>query len=89
MTQPENEESLPEVDLVHPELPRVTCEELKHLVDEGANILLVDTRGVSHFQKEHIPGAINIPNNPFPPFTEQMIEIKLSMLPHNRLIIFY
>lgn len=89
MTQPENEESLPEENLVHPELPRVTCEELKQLMDEGANLLLVDTRGESHFKKEHITGAINIPNNPFPPFTEQMIEIRLGMLPQDRLIIFY
>lgn len=84
MAQLENEEML-----VHPELPRVTCEELKQFMDEGVNLLLVDARGESHFKKEHIKGAINIPNDPLPPLTEQMITIRLTMLPWDKMIIFY
>lgn len=44
---------------------KLMCElgpvELKRLLDEKSSILLVDVRDRDSFAKEHIPGAINIP----------------------------
>jgi rhodanese-related sulfurtransferase len=36
--------------------------DLKVALEAGENILLVDARSPEAFQKEHIPGAINIPH---------------------------
>jgi rhodanese-related sulfurtransferase len=36
--------------------------DLKVALESGANILVVDARSTDSFQKEHIPGAINIPH---------------------------
>lgn len=72
------------------EVSVVTCEEVKTMIDEGAEIVLVDTRLESNFQREpHIKGAINIPDTVLPPMTEQTIEAKLMGLPWNQSIIFY
>ncbi len=72
-----------------PEIPRITCEELKQLIDKEDDFVLVDTRAEISFKGEHLKGAINIPGTPVPPLTEQMIKTKLSMLPGDKLIVFY
>ncbi len=41
--------------------PAVTASELKILVERGENFVLVDVRDGDSFEKEHIPGSINIP----------------------------
>jgi len=74
---------------MYPELPRVTCQELKQLMDEGVDLTLVDTGGGGHFRMGHIKGASNIPSDPLPPYTEEWVENKLTMLPSDKLTIFY
>ena len=46
------------------EVPRITCEELKQLIDKGENVVIIDTRKSSGYNAEHIKGAINIYYNP-------------------------
>lgn len=85
---PTPEEVVPE-EVYLPEIPRITCEELKQAMDEGVGLVLVDTRIDFSFKEEHIPGAINIPDTPLPPLTEEMITAKLLMLPRDKLIALY
>ena len=72
---------------VHPELPRITAGELKELIDNKGNFILIDSRDSGSYSKEHIKGAINIYFDPAgDPMTRQMT---LMALPMDRLIIVY
>jgi len=71
-------------------VPLITCEELKKMMDEGIDLVLVDTRLESSYKRDpHIRGAINIPDAALPPMTEQIIDIKLMELPWDQTIVFY
>ena len=79
-----------ELSFALPEIPRITCEELKQMMDRGDDFVLVDTRSVEWgYNLGHLPGAISIPNQPEPPYTEEWITMKLEGLPTDKLIIFY
>ena len=68
----------------------ITCEELKQMMDEGADLVLVDTRLESSYKRDpRIKGAINIPDTALTPMTEQVIEIKLMELAWEKTIVFY
>jgi rhodanese-related sulfurtransferase len=43
------------------QIPRVAPEELKNLLDGGAEIIIVDTMSPEWYRKGHIKGAINFP----------------------------
>lgn len=46
------------------EVPRITAEELKNRLDDGEDILIVDTRiGRKQYELGHVPGAIMKPRN--------------------------
>lgn len=47
-------------DIAHPELPRITAQELKQLMDKKGDHILVDSRDSGKYSLEHIEGAINI-----------------------------
>ena len=68
-----------------PQIPRVTCEGLKLLMDIKYNYALVDTRPQQIFDKGHIPGAINIPIA----LSTEVVNQALCLLPKDCLIIFY
>jgi rhodanese-related sulfurtransferase len=86
VTYPPDEEKTPSEAAV----PRITCEELKQMMDEGVDLVVVDTRWEGAYKREpHIKGAVNIPGTILPPMTEQIIEIKLMALPWDKTIIFY
>ena len=83
-------EVAPEEALYLPELPRISCEELKQLMDGKADLVMVDTRMDFSFNEGHLPRAINIPASPFPPaITEEMIEEEYMKLPRDKLIVLY
>jgi 3-mercaptopyruvate sulfurtransferase SseA len=42
-------------------IPRITAEELKKLMDEGADLVVVDTLYPYWYKRGHIKGAINFP----------------------------
>ena len=75
------------VVLAHPEVPRITAEELKQLIDQHADIVIVDTRDAVSYEYGHIPGAINIYYDPTAdPTTRELI---LVALPGDKLIALY
>lgn len=59
-------------------VPRITCEELKTLIDKEEKPVIIDTRAASAYKPEHLPGAINIFLNPAgDPFERQMTFMSL------------
>ena len=68
----------------------ITCDELKKMMDEGTETVLVDTRLESSYKRNpHIRGAVNIPDTVLPPMTEQILQIKLMELPWDQTVVFY
>jgi predicted sulfurtransferase len=83
------EEPIPqfEREVAFPEVPRITAEELKQLMDKKGEYVIVDTRSSSSYDYGHIEGAINIYSDPQgDSFPRQMM---LGALPRNKLIILY
>lgn len=69
------------------EVPRITCEELKQLIDKGEKLVVVDTRGSGSYDTEHIKGAINISYDPSGDPMER--EMTLTALPMDKLTVLY
>lgn len=63
------------------EVPRISVEELKERLDNGEEIVVVDTRSTSSYDIEHIPGAISMPST--------NIESPLDELPLDQEIVLY
>ena len=69
------------------EVPRITCEELKQMINKRKNVVIIDVRMNSAYYAEHIKGAVNIY---YHPSGDQMgREIMLSALPMDTLLVFY
>jgi predicted sulfurtransferase len=79
--------SAEEDEMVHPEVPRITAEELKQLMDEEGEYVLVDSRDSASYNQGHIEGAVNIYYNPTA--DPVSIEMMLLGLPMDKLIIIY
>ncbi len=77
----------PEEDVVLPNIPRITAEELKQMIDKGGDLVTVDTRDSGSYDAGHIKGAINIYYDPTSdPMARQMM---LIALPMDKLIVTY
>jgi rhodanese-related sulfurtransferase len=77
----------PKEDVVLPNLPRISVEELKGLIDKSADLVIVDTRDGGSYAAGHIKGAINIYYDPTSdPMNRQMM---LIALPMDKLIVTY
>ena len=81
---PPSSEELAAQGFLLPELPRVTCEQLKQMIDDGEPLLVVDTRIEFFFNAGHIPQSVNIIYKP----DEEEPEGFLA-LPKDKPIIFY
>jgi len=87
---PPSAEELAKQGFALPEIPRITCEELMQMMDGGDDFVLVDTRSAEWgYNAGHLPGAISIPNQPEPPYTEEWVTTQLEGLATDKLIIFY
>jgi rhodanese-related sulfurtransferase len=75
-------------DVVLPNIPRITVEELMRVIDKGASdMVVVDTRDSGSYEAGHIKGAINIYYDPTAdPMDRQMM---LLALPMDKLIVTY
>ena len=74
-------------NVVLPNLPRISVEELKDLVDKDADVVIVDTRDGGSYAAGHIKGAINIQYDvTSDPMQRQMM---LIALPMDKLIVTY
>lgn len=82
--EPPSPEELAAQDFILPELPRITNEQLKKLMDDGEPLLVVDTRIQFIFNLGHLPETINISMEP-----EAAQATRFLTLPKDRKIIFY
>ncbi len=74
---------------VYPEIPRLTCDDLKQKIDKSSDFIIIDDRGDSLFKKAHIPGAINIPYAIGTQSAEEAMDKQLTTLPDDKLKIIY
>jgi rhodanese-related sulfurtransferase len=74
-------------DVVLPDIPRVTTEQLKQMIDKGESVVVIDTRDSGSYEAGHIKGAINIYYNPTADPTER--QMMLIALPMDKLIVTY
>jgi 3-mercaptopyruvate sulfurtransferase SseA len=42
-------------------VPRISLDELRGLLDKGANVTLIDTRSAGEYTSGHIPGSLSVP----------------------------
>jgi rhodanese-related sulfurtransferase len=74
-------------EMVLPNIPRITAEELKQMIEKGADMVTVDTRDGGSYEAGHIKGAVNIYYDPTAdPMDRQMM---LIALPMDKLIVTY
>jgi len=70
-----------------PQVPRITAEQVEHLMKDKGAVVLVDTDDSISYGAEHIKGAINITYDPTVDPRDQ--DGTLSALPGDKLIVFY
>jgi rhodanese-related sulfurtransferase len=68
-------------------VPRITVEELKKLMDQKSDVIVVDTRDSASYQLSHIKGAVNIYYDPTGDPADR--EMTLVALPMNKLVVIY
>ena len=74
-------------EVVLPNLPRITAEELKQMIDNKADVVIVDTRDSGSYEAGHIKGAVNIYyDSTGDPMDRQMM---LIALPMDKLVVTY
>ncbi len=74
-------------DVVLPNIPRITAEELKQMIEKQATVVTVDARDSGSYDAGHIKGAVNIYYDPTAdPMDRQMM---LMALPMDKLIVTY
>jgi rhodanese-related sulfurtransferase len=74
-------------EVVLPNIPRITVEDLRQMIDKGADLVIVDTRDNGSYNAGHIKGAINIYYDPTAdPTGRQMM---LMALPMDKLVVTY
>ena len=82
--EPPSAEELAQQGFLMPELPRMTCERLKQMIDDGEPLVVVDTRIEFFFNMGHIPQSVNIIY-----WAEEEEPQGFFTLPKDRPIIFY
>lgn len=61
-------------------LPLITRDELRKGIDAGT-LVVVDTMPVAYYEKEHLPGAVNIPGFPYEEAAESAARHAPTVLP--------
>ncbi|HSW40016.1 MAG TPA: rhodanese-like domain-containing protein [Acidobacteriota bacterium] len=79
--------SADEAYIVLPEIPRISVEELKGMIDDGEDVVTVDVRDSHSYRVGRIKGSVNIYyDSAADPMHRQLI---MMALPTDRLIVFY
>jgi rhodanese-related sulfurtransferase len=73
--------------VVHPDLPRITAEELRQMIDKGGELVTVDVRDSGSYDAGHIKGAVNIYYDATGDPTDR--QMMLMALPMDKLIVTY
>jgi rhodanese-related sulfurtransferase len=58
--------------LAHNNLPGISADKLKKLIDSKADVMIVDARPARKYQKGHVPTAVNIPFSKFDKMKDQL-----------------
>jgi rhodanese-related sulfurtransferase len=74
-------------EVVLPHIPRITAEDLRQMIDKGADLVIVDTRDSGSYDAGHIKGAINIYYDPTADPTDR--QMMLMALPMDKLVVTY
>jgi len=67
----------------HDEIPRITMEELKKLIEEKADVIILDVQSKGVYDKGHIKGALSFP------WAVELPEAQVRQLPRTKPIITY
>jgi rhodanese-related sulfurtransferase len=65
------------------EIPRVTVQELKSMIDGGTGVVILDAQPKAVYEKGHIKGAISFP------WKARITMQETAALPHNKPILTY
>ena len=89
-TEPPTEEELEKQGFLLPELPRITCYQLKQMTDAGDLMYILDVREVFLYDLGHLPNTLNISpgGESWEDPTEEQVA-KILALPKDRLIVTY
>lgn len=71
----------------YPEVPRITAEEVYHLMKTKGNVVIIDTDNSLTYDAEHIKGAVNLTYDPTVDISS--FDQRLQVLPGNKLLVFY
>ncbi len=84
-------ETLVEGGFADPAVPRITAEDLKHRLDRGEKMLLIDNRSEYKFKTGHLAGAINIAYaiESLIEGAEEAMDQQLAALPKDVLLVLY
>ncbi|MBN2319977.1 MAG: rhodanese-like domain-containing protein [Acidobacteria bacterium] len=75
------------IKLAYPEVPRIPAEEVKRMIAEKADFVIVDTQPADNYAMWHLPSAVNIPFiSTANPMDRQLM---LIALPMDKLIVIY
>jgi rhodanese-related sulfurtransferase len=74
-------------EVVLPQVLRITPDELRQLIDKGADLVVIDTRDNGSYDAGHIKGAINVYFDPTADPTER--QMMLMALPMDKLLVTY
>lgn len=66
-----------------PQLPRISIDELKTLLDKDTEVVILDTQPKQLYDRGHIKGAISLP------FKMKLDYSEVSELPNEKLIVLY
>jgi len=58
------------------EFPIISTEELKRMMDEKRDFILIDTRSKEEYEEAHLPHAINIPEREFEKLAPELLKDK-------------
>jgi rhodanese-related sulfurtransferase len=67
----------------HDEVPRVTIEELKKIIDTKADVVILDVQSKGVYDKGHIKGALSLP------WVEELTDSAVKHLPRTKPIVAY
>ncbi len=75
------------IKIAHPEVPRIAMREVRQLMEEKADFVMIDTQPAENYRMWHIPTAVNIPYISTANPTDR--EMMLVALPMHKLIVIY
>jgi rhodanese-related sulfurtransferase len=65
------------------EVPRITVESLKKMMDDKADVLIIDVQPRSVYEKGHLRGAVSLP------WTPMLTEAQVAGLPRHKPVVVY